>query len=654
MEHTADTPIEDQTNGHSPMSVRSVPDDVIDDELLGLDEVVHLDDDEGVIGWTMFDTPAARDGTVVALMPKDQVGRVPNRALVRIESRQDSRTYLGIVQEGPFAEPDGLRGDAPLVVTVQVRSGRLLLPQYHGRAHIELMGQRSSNSILPPRFRPMPSSPVFLLDAEETRELLNCGGDIALGLASGHEELAVGVPSDRKSVLPRHTGVLGTTGAGKSTTVSRMIQQAQASDMAVVLLDVEGEYTEIGRPADNPEMLALLDQRGLDPKGVPGSVLYHLVGTETTNYQHPDRREFSPPFSRLSPYTVCEILDLSDAQQTRYWQAYETCKALLRELGIFPQRLMNSVDQDDQRRLNELDEFAEGYPSMTLQALLDVVSAFLHVVDKQPDAPRMYYRPFRDNADRVMSRVKQTRTDSAISWRALRARLFGLLRLGVFDSRKSGVRPIDYDRLTEPGTVSIIDLSDMEAPELRNLVIADIIRGVEEAQESQLKAGHARQSSGTRRVDAIHTVQKSADGPSSHSQAGRGHGTLPRTLLVIEEAHEFLSSERIRRMPNLFQTVSRIAKRGRKRWLGLVFVTQHPQHLPDELIGLLNNYVLHRMNDANTISRLRRSIGGIDAGLWERVTSLAPGQAVVSFTHLSRAMLVTVDPTQCRLRMAEE
>ena len=86
-------------------------------------------------------------------------------------------------------------------------------------------------------------------------------------------------------------------------------------------------------------------------------------------------------------------------------------------------------------------------------------------------------------------------------------------------------------------------------------------------------------------------------------------------------------------MPNLFQTVSRIAKRGRKRWLGLVFVTQHPQHLPDELLGLLNNYILHRINDANTISRLRRSIGGIDAGLWERVTSLAPGQAVVSFTH---------------------
>jgi hypothetical protein len=49
---------------------------------------------------------------------------------------------------------------------------------------------------------------------------------------------------------------------------------------------------------------------------------------------------------------------------------------------------------------------------------------------------------------------------------------------------------------------------------------------------------------------------------------------------VIEEAHEFLSADRISKMPVLFEQVSRIAKRGRKRWLGLVFATQLPQHLP--------------------------------------------------------------------------
>ncbi len=610
-------------NGSQPWAARSVPDDVVQGELSGLEEFTHPQHGEGMIGWTMFDTPTARDDTVVALLPKDKIGLVPNRGLVRIESVEDGRTYLGIVQAGPFAEPDGLRGDAPLVVTVQVRSGHMLMPQFHGRIHIELMAQKSGSTVAPPRFRPLPSSPVFLLDTDETRELLRCDGDMALGLAAGHDDLLVGAPLDRKSVMPRHTGVLGTTGAGKSTTVSRMIQQAQVAGMAVVLLDVEGEYTEIYRPADNQEMVRLLDARGLSPEGVDGTTLYHLAGTETTNLRHPDRQEFSPTFSRLSPYTVCEILDLTDAQQTRYWQAYEVCKALLRDFGISPQRAMGGVEEDE-RRIEYLDEFSEGYPYMTLQALLDVVSAFLHKVQREEGNPKLYHDGFRDKADRVMRRVNQVRADSAVSWRALRARLFRLMRLNVFDSRSSGAQAMDYGRLVRPGAVSIIDLSDMEAPDLRNLVIADIIRGVEQAQETAFNA------------------------------AARSGTDLPRTLVVVEEAHEFLSSGRVRRMPNLFQTVSRIAKRGRKRWLGLVFVTQHPQHLPDELLGLLNNYVLHRINDSNTISRLRRSIGGIDAGLWERVTSLAPGQAVVNFTHLSRAMLITVDPTQCRLRMGEE
>ena len=611
---------EPHVNGHSLAAVRRTPDDAIRDELYGIDPYVPPADEDGVVGWTMFDTPTARDGSVVALLPKEQVGRVPNRALVRIESRQDGRSYLGIVQEGPFAEPDGLRGDAPLVVTVQARSGRMLLPQYHGRIHVELVGQRAGDAIVPPRFRPMPSSPVFALDAEETRELLKCDGDIALGLATGSDDLPVGIPSDSKAVLPRHTGVLGTTGAGKTTTVSRMIQQAQAAGMAVILFDVEGEYTEMHKPADNPAALRALAERGIAAVGTPGTALYHLVGTETTNYRHPDRREFSPSFSRLSPYTVCEILDLTDAQQMRYWQAYETCKALMRELGVYPR----SQNERDERAIERLDEFSEGYPRMRLQAMLDIVSAFLHSVEKQSDAPRLYTSTFIESADRVMSRVKQTQTSSAISWRALRSKLFRLMRLNVFDVRGRNVSAIDYRQFVRPGSVSVIDLSDMEAPDVRNLVIADIIRGVEEAQERAFGA------------------------------ASRAGNPLPRTLIVIEEAHEFLSAERIRRMPNLFQTVSRIARRGRKRWLGLAFVTQHPQRLPDELLGLMNNYILHRINDSSAIARLRRSIGGIDAPLWDRLTSLAPGQAVVSFTHLTRPMLVTVDPSPSRLRMAEE
>jgi DNA helicase HerA-like ATPase len=106
-------------------------------------------------------------------------------------------------------------------------------------------------------------------------------------------------------------------------------------------------------------------------------------------------------------------------------------------------------------------------------------------------------------------------------------------------------------------------------------------------------------------------------------------------------------------MQVLFQQVARIARRGRKRWFGLVFITQLPQHLPDEVMGLINNWILHKISDASVVNRLRRSIGGISEGLWQRLPSLASGQAICSFTTIARPLQVSIDPTPCRLLMSE-
>jgi DNA helicase HerA-like ATPase len=123
--------------------------------------------------------------------------------------------------------------------------------------------------------------------------------------------------------------------------------------------------------------------------------------------------------------------------------------------------------------------------------------------------------------------------------------------------------------------------------------------------------------------------------------------------VIVEEAHEFLAKERIDHMPHLFAQVARIAKRGRKRWLGLVFVTQLPGHLPNQLIGLVNNWIIHKISDAGVVSSLKRSVSGIDDSLWERLPGLAPGQAIVSCAHMQRPVLTAIDPTPAKLRMVE-
>jgi DNA helicase HerA-like ATPase len=70
-------------------------------------------------------------------------------------------------------------------------------------------------------------------------------------------------------------------------------------------------------------------------------------------------------------------------------------------------------------------------------------------------------------------------------------------------------------------------------------------------------------------------------------------------------------------------------------------------------MGLCNSFILHKLNDPAVISLLKRTVGGVDEGLWDRLPNLAPGQAVVSFPHFTRPLLVSIDPSQAKLRLME-
>lgn len=570
---------------------------------------------EGSVGSTMFDAPSSKDGTVTVLMANVNIDKLPSQALVRIDSLADKRTYLGAIVEGPFAEPDGLRADATPMVVATVKGG-LLMPKYHGRAQVEIIGEQlTGGAIVPPRRRPKPNSPVFILDSIESARILRMEGNLTLGVADGFDDLDVRVPADKKGVFPRHLGILGTTGGGKSTTVSGLVAKAKKNNMAIILIDTEGEYCAIHEPTQDVEMIAALQRRGLEPSGIDNTHIYHLVGRETANPAHPSITPFSLRFSSLSPYAVKEILELNEAQDQRFLKAYDITKKALEEFKIWPKT------KDEQSMLLELDELETGYPMMKLAHLYDVIKQTAAIVGEDED-PRLDDPILDKNREKLKKNISIAKPQgNKFSWWALQGKLGKINRLKIFDSPSASA--LNYKSMLQPGRVSILDLSDTDSPQINNLVIAELLRGVQEQQEENYKAAVAKKQQPT------------------------------PTAVFIEEAHEFLSASRIKQMDTLFQQVARIARRGRKRWLGLVFITQLPQHLPDEVLGLINNWVLHKISDATVVSRLKRSIGGINEALWNRLPSLAPGQAITSFTTMARPLQTSIDPTPCRLLMVE-
>jgi hypothetical protein len=585
----------------------------------------------GSVARTMFDRPGSEDGTITALVPEHHIGVVARESFVRIPSihprtKQVEAEYLGVVASGPFAEPDALGAAAPTLV-VAAANGAVLTPKYHGIAQIDVFGERIEGMVIPPLRRPCPNSPVFLLEDEDVKKII--GLDIApedkpvrLGLMDGASSLPVEIPAAKKSVLYKHTAILGTTGGGKSTTVSGAIMNFAEAGNAVVVFDIEGEYTTIDQPTTNPQMLVALKKRGLNAEGASNTRLFHLAGKHPANPSHPDIRSFKVAFDEFSPYVLAEVMDLSDAQERRLMDAYDIARVTMERVGIYP------TNEAEQREAMEVDELQRGWPHMTVEMIIDVINLGIHFSEGHTAdfvARAASFKGKEDEIKKVFT-ARKPEKDSR-SWKAINKRLWRMKKANIFANVDA--ERIDVGSMLQPGCISIVDLSDMDAPYLRNLVIAQILRLLQLRQDELYDK---REEAGRRGDELPH---------------------LPRVNIFIEEAHEFLSAQRIKQMPNLFDQVAKIARRGRKRYLGLVFVTQLPSHLPDEVLGLVNNWVLHKLTDTGVASRLRRLVPAVSEATWKSLPNLAPGQAVCSFTHLSRPITATMDPSPCQLRMVD-
>jgi Helicase HerA, central domain len=574
---------------------------------------------KGADGMTMFDMPASQDNLITVLLPKKNIRNIGAHSLIEIRSRikengGDGRIYRGIVVAGPFHEPDGIRADAHMMITTTIH-GAIFMPNFHGKVQVELLGEMAGEVMMPPRFRPLPNSPVFVLSKEETAKALKVDPEpgITLGMAIGHDDIEVKIPSNKKTVIPRHIGILGTTGGGKSTTISGLMSQFQQHNIATIVIDTEGEHTHVDKATTDPNMLRLLQNRGIDAKGIANMEVYHMVGRETRAKGNTPVKTFTMDFSSLSPYAAADILGLNEAQFGRFFKAYDAAKLILKDLGVYPKK-----GHEEQESI-QLDEFETGWPKITLSILIDVAGMILDRMNGKDLNP--FNQILKSDPAKVAARIAAVDTSHEISWGALLSKLWQLSRTKVFDNQSA--KPIPFAELIAPGKLTIFDLSDSDSSMINNIVIANLLKGIQVVQET------------------------------AYDEAVRKEENPTPVSIIIEEAHEFLSKERISKMSNLFQQVARIARRGRKRWLGLVFVTQLPQHLPDEVLGLINSFILHKISDANVVSQLKRSIGGVDQSLWNRLPGLAAGQAIVSAPSLSRSLLVAIDPSPCKLLMVD-
>jgi DNA helicase HerA-like ATPase len=187
---------------------------------------------------------------------------------------------------------------------------------------------------------------------------------------------------------------------------------------------------------------------------------------------------------------------------------------------------------------------------------------------------------------------------------------------GIMDASNGGqvFDRIPADSFCSPGRISVIDVSE-SSDLVRNICIAHLLKEI-----FRYKTRNTRSAP---------------------------------ILIFMEEIHTFLSKAKKRTMTATLTMLTEMARQGRKRGIGLGFVSQQPALVPSELIELCNTRLMHRIGSEPNIEVLRNSTANVPESLWSLLPSLGNGEALISSPKYHHAVVARIRPNMSR-RMRTE
>ena len=125
---------------------------------------------------------------------------------------------------------------------------------------------------------------------------------------------------------------------------------------------------------------------------------------------------------------------------------------------------------------------------------------------------------------------------------------------------------------------------------------------------------------------------------------GVGIGRPRPVLIVLEEAHRYLGDSALAMAR---ASANRIAREGRKYGIGLLLVTQRPSELPDTALAQCGSLIALRLSNSADQAKIRAALPDSVAGLAGVLPSLRTGEAIIAGEALvlpARALIDLADP----------
>lgn len=421
------------------------------------------------------------------------------------------------------------------------------------------------------RYPPQPATSAYGPDSKDIARVvlgeLESKKNRALDVATLSNREDVDVKVDGHAIVSRHLAILAMTGAGKSWTARRIIEQLSRKNYPIVIFDPHGDYTGLA-----------------EVSGLEGKVRHYYA-------QFPVFEEDSETVARIVNSLGYE---LSPTMSTLFPDVFEAAKSFyVEDEKEMVERVGWLAETIGKPSLREHREGRSHSVRPDVWLVANMAEAGERVIRYENAQGRQQLQDYGWSNIGGYSK-RDAGTLEAVKKRTYRAAavLSRMERTNKKIARSAEPLPTDRKKLVNYGGISVVSLAgytgDFQAT-IYSLV-----------------------------ADAIFEARVSED------------LELP-VLLLLEEAHNFAPGRATTPAEQrAVTTTKQIAQEGRKFNVGLVLISQRPSRLDETTLAMCNSYIIMRMLNPADQRFIRNVVETLGEDETRMLPDLDVGEAILS------------------------
>lgn len=471
---------------------------------------------------------------------------------------------------------------------------------------------------------PTINDPVHIVTENDLRAIYGPGDPVDF-VSVGHLASAESIPAlvNINKLITRHAAVVGTTGAGKSTTVAGLLtaltHPTQYPSARVVVLDIHGEYARALNDRSVVFRVTADESRGEKPLNIPFWAL---------SFDELVKLAFGDLGDKQRAVVADAIVALKRESLQHQARAGVTATALTIESPVpfcihklwfdFHRREHQTVVPQPGGAADEVEPAYvlgdNGQPMQLGDAMTVTPPQFRTVKTTGPSAQRVQWGPDPLGIRQQLAVLASKLRDPQFAF---------LFNCGDWRPNPDGSVAKDLDSLLaqwigSPSPITILDLSGIPSAVLNDLIGA-LLRIL---------------------YDALFWARNLPEG-----------GRERPLFVVLEEAHAYLGREQA---GPAAAAVRRIAKEGRKYGVGMMLVSQRPSEIDPTILSQCGTLFAMRLANETDRGQVAGAASDNLKGLFDMLPILRTGEAIIVGEAVSLPIRTLIDPPEKHRRPDSE